>query len=231
MASVTTKCVIKPLKKTISIISFQPKFSTFSLQYSNSKSNTSINVGISCRYGGGSSSRLQDSKQNNNSDAADDQALDVSSIRSNTVRLIDDQQNMVGIVSKISAIQMAEDAELDLVILSPDADPPVVKLMDYNKYRYEQQKKKKEQQKKNAALRMDQKELKMGYNIDVHDYSVRLRAAKKFLIDGDKLGIVESNNLRDKNMFMVLIPNKLAVQKESPKKKEKSTRKEVPASI
>ncbi|KAJ0746847.1 putative translation initiation factor 3 [Helianthus annuus] len=173
---------------------------------------------------------------------------------SNTVRLIDDQQNMVGIVSKSAAIQMAEDAELDLVILSPDADPPVVKLMDYNKYRYEQQKKKREQQKKSAALRMDQKELKMGYNIDVHDYSVRLRAAQKFLKDGDKvkvivnlkgrqnefrkiaiellnrfrndigeLGIEESKNLRDRNMFMVLIPNKVVVvQKEPPKKKRKS---------
>nr|GEY88107.1 translation initiation factor IF3-4, chloroplastic-like [Tanacetum cinerariifolium] len=225
----------------------------------------SIRFRITCRYGGGGSSRLEDSRkyqQQNSSN--DDQALDVTTIRSNTVRLIDDQQNMVGIVSKSAAIQMAEDAELDLVILSPDADPPVVKLMDYGKYRYEQQKKRREQQKKNAALRMDQKELKMGYNIDVHDYSVRLRAAQKFLKDGDKvkvivnlkgrenefrnnaiellkrfrndigeLGIEESKNLRDKNMFMVLIPNKVVVQKEPPKKKvkSKSTETEVSASV
>ncbi|GJS87570.1 translation initiation factor IF3-4, chloroplastic-like protein [Tanacetum coccineum] len=231
----------------------------------------------------GGNSRLEDSRKSQQQNSSnDDQALDVTTIRSNTVRLIDDQQNMVGIVSKSAAIQMAEDAELDLVILSPDADPPVVKLMDYGKYRYEQQKKKREQQKKNAALRMDQKELKMGYNIDVHDYSVRLRAAQKFLKDGDKvkvivnlkgrenefrnnaiellkrfrndigeylvfflfnfsfvawmmsqLGIEESKNLREKNMFMVLIPNKVVVQKEPPKKKvkSKSTETEVSASV
>ncbi|KMT16409.1 hypothetical protein BVRB_3g050380 [Beta vulgaris subsp. vulgaris] len=62
--------------------------------------------------------------------------------------------------------------------------------MNYDKYRYEQQKKKREQQKKSAASRMDLKELKMGYNIDVHDYSVRLRAAQKFLKDGDKVKVI-----------------------------------------
>ncbi|XP_028053410.1 uncharacterized protein LOC114257806 [Camellia sinensis] len=67
------------------------------------------------------------------------------------------------------------------VILSPDVDPPVVRIMDYNKYRYELQKKKREQQKKSIANRVDLKELKMGYNIDV-----RLKAARKFLNDGDK---------------------------------------------
>lgn len=97
---------------------------------------------------------------------------------------------MVGVVSKSEAIQMAEDAELDLVVLSPDADPPVVRIMDYNKYRYELQKKKRGQQKKSAANRMDLKELKMGYNIDSHDYSVRLKAARKFLQDGDKVKII-----------------------------------------
>ncbi|KAI7741440.1 hypothetical protein M8C21_028858, partial [Ambrosia artemisiifolia] len=265
MARVSTTCiVIPPFKQPIIIISLtslHSKFSGLRLQHF---PNLYVDR-ITCRYGGGRSSRLEDSARRSKdiiTSDDDDQALDVSAIRviesephdpqilSNTVRLIDDQQNMVGIVSKTAAIQMAEDAELDLVILSPDADPPVVKLMDYNKYRYEQQKKKREQQKKSAALRMDQKELKMGYNIDVHDYSVRLRAAQKFLKDGDKvkvivnlkgrenefrnnaiellnrfrndigeLGIEESKNLRDRNMFMVLIPNKVVVQKEPPKKK------------
>ncbi|KAI7728521.1 hypothetical protein M8C21_001039, partial [Ambrosia artemisiifolia] len=82
--------------------------------------------------------------------------------QSSTVRLIDEAQNMVGVVSKSAAVQMAEDAELDLVILSPEADPPVVKLMDYN------------------------------YNIDVHDYTVRLKAAQKFLKDGDKVKLIVS---------------------------------------
>lgn len=149
---------------------------------------------------------------------------------------------------------MAEVAELDLVILSPEADPPVVRIMDYNKFRYELQKKKKGQQKKSAAGRMDLKELKMGYNIDVHDYSVRLKAAQKFLKDGDKVKIIvnlkgrenefrnnaielirrfqtdvgelateENKSFRDRNIFIVLVPNKTIVQKaqEQPSKKEK----------
>ncbi|KAJ6362131.1 hypothetical protein OIU78_002521, partial [Salix suchowensis] len=61
----------------------------------------------------------------------DEQALDISRNRSATVRLIDQQQTMVGVLSVREAVQMAEDAELDLVIVSPDADPPVVKIMDY----------------------------------------------------------------------------------------------------
>ncbi|XP_021975481.1 translation initiation factor IF3-4, chloroplastic [Helianthus annuus] len=70
-----------------------------------------------CWYGGGSSSRLEDSRRSQSQENDDDQALDLSTIRSNTVRLIDDQQNMVGIVSKSAAIQMAEDVELDLVCI------------------------------------------------------------------------------------------------------------------
>ncbi|OVA11026.1 Translation initiation factor 3 [Macleaya cordata] len=193
-----------------------------------------------------------------------DPSLDISSVRSASVRLIDANQNMIGVVSKSEAIQMAEAAELDLVILSPDADPPVLRIMDYNKYRYEQQKKKREQQKKSAATRMDIKELKMGYNIDIHDYSVRLRAAEKFLKEGNKVKIIvnlkgrenefkniaielikrfqndigelateESRSFRERNMFIVLIPNKVILQKaqEQPKKKEKPAVTEISASV
>ncbi|KAL8149631.1 translation initiation factor IF3-2, chloroplastic-like [Apium graveolens] len=149
---------------------------------------------VTARYGGaGNFPRPSsgDSRRNRKGGSDDDdQALNISSIRSDTVRLIDEKQNMIGIVSKNEALQRAEDAELDLVILSPDADPPVLRLMDYNKFKYEQQKKKRDQQKKSAAHRMDLKELKMGYNIDVHDYSVRLKAALKFLKAGDKVKVV-----------------------------------------
>ncbi|XP_031109209.1 translation initiation factor IF3-4, chloroplastic-like [Ipomoea triloba] len=208
---------------------------------------TSTSTAISARYGG--------RRPRDYDDDDDDEALDISSIRSDKVRLIDQQQNMVGIVSKSEAVQRAEDAELDLVILSPEADPPVVRIMDYNKYRYELQKKKKDQQKKSAASRMDLKELKMGYNIDVHDYSVRLKAAQKFLKEGDKVKVIvnlkgrenefrskavellkqfqndvgelatlEGKNFNDRNMFIILVPNKAIAQKaqEQPKKKEKS---------
>ncbi|KAL7589341.1 hypothetical protein Lser_V15G38017 [Lactuca serriola] len=191
MARVTTSSIAPPFKQSISVGSLQPKFSSLLLEFPNlNVARGDRNHRITCRYGGGANSRQGDSRRSPQLNSDDDQALDVSTIRSNTVRLIDDQQNMVGIVSKTAAIQMAEEAALDLVILSPDADPPVVKLMDYNKYKFEQQKKKREQQKKSAALRMDQKELKMGYNIDVHDYSVRLRAAQKFLKDGDKVKVI-----------------------------------------
>lgn len=186
-------------------------------------------------------------------------------MRSDNVRLINEKQIMVGVVSKSEALRMADDAGLDLVVVSPDADPPVVKIMDYDKYRYEQQKKKREQQKKSAASRMDLKELKMGYNIDSHDYSVRLKAAKKFLQDGDKvkvfvnlkgrenefrgiaidlikrfqndvgeLATLESKNFKDRNIYMILVPNKALPLKgdkgqESPQKKDNSPVNEVSA--
>ncbi|KAE9602362.1 hypothetical protein Lal_00049933 [Lupinus albus] len=223
-------------------------------------------VNVTSRYGGGGGggSRSFDYRRKNNDDDDDEEALNISSIRSGTVRLIDQAQNMVGVVSRSQAIQMAEDAELDLVIVSPDADPPVVRIMDYSKYKYEVQKKKRGQQKKSAASRMDLKELKMGFNIDQHDYSVRLRAAQKFLKDGDKvkiivnlkgrenefrniatellrrfqndvgeLGTEEAKNFRDRNIFIIMVPNKATLQKaqEPPKKKDKSEADEVSVSV
>ncbi|KAH6772315.1 Translation initiation factor 3 protein [Perilla frutescens var. frutescens] len=222
----------------------------------------SISTTISARYGGGGGGGGGGPPRR--SKPSEDEALDFSLIKSDNVRLIDQQEKMVGIVSKAQAFQMAEDAELDLVILSPDAEPPVVRIMDYNKYKYEQQKKKRDQQKKSAASRMDLKELKMGYNIDVHDYSVRLKAARKFLADGDKVKIIvslkgrenefrnnaielvrrfqsdvgelaveEAKSFRERNIFIVLVPNKAVVQKaqETPKKKDNSVASEVSASV
>ncbi|XP_057420068.1 translation initiation factor IF3-4, chloroplastic [Lotus japonicus] len=216
---------------------------------------------VTSRYGGGGPRPSGDfRKRQAQAESEDEQALDLSKLKSATVRLIDEKQNMVGVVSRSQAIQMADDAQLDLVIVSPEADPPVVKIMDYSKYRYEQQKKKRDQQKKSAASRMDLKELKMGYNIDQHDYSVRLRAARKFLTDGDKvkvivnlkgrenefrniaielikrfqndvgeLGTEEAKSFRDRNIFILLVPNKTAILKtqEPPKKKDKSAADEV----
>ncbi|KVH93666.1 Translation initiation factor 3 [Cynara cardunculus var. scolymus] len=232
MAGIATSCSISPFKQPISLSHFQSKLFHLRLDFPNSS--ISRGCSITCRYGGGGGgySRQGDSRRPKKNSSDDDPALDISSIRSSTVRLIDEEQNMVGVVSKTAAIQMAEDAELDLVILSPEADPPVVKLMDYN------------------------------YNIDVHDYTVRLKAAKKFLKDGDKvklivslkgrenefknnaielirrfrddvgeLAVEESKNFRDRNMTLVLVPNKAILQKEAPKKKEKSTETEVSASV
>lgn len=111
-------------------------------------------------------------------------------IRVPSVRLLDEEQNMVGVVPTAEAQLRARDADLDLVMIAPDADPPVCRIMDYSKYRYEAQKKKREAQKKAIASRQDLKELKMRYNIDTHDYQVRLRSAMKFLKDGDKVKVV-----------------------------------------
>ncbi|KAG2662202.1 hypothetical protein PVAP13_1KG534300 [Panicum virgatum] len=126
-------------------------------------------------------------------DPDSDPALDIERIESSTVRLLDEQKRMVGVVSVSEAVQIADDNDLILAILSLDGDPPVLRLFeerDYKKHRYEQQKKKKIQQKRSVAKRMGLKELKMGYNIDVHDYSVRLKAARKFLKAGDKVKII-----------------------------------------
>ncbi|KAG4929762.1 hypothetical protein AAZX31_17G070200 [Glycine max] len=244
-----------------------PLSNPYSLKFDPSSLSTTSLSYVKARYyggGGGPPRSPNDSRFRKSSDSDDDdKALDLSTLRSDTVRLIDQSQNMVGVVSIDDAIQMAEDVELDLVILSPDADPPVVRIMDYSKYRYEQQKKKRGQQKKSAANRMDLKELKMGYNIDEHDYSVRLKAAQKFLKDGNKvkvivnlkgrenefrnmaialitrfqndvgeLGIEETKNFRDRNIFIILVPNKVAVQKtqEPPKKRDKSAADEVSVS-
>eukprot|EP00252_Welwitschia_mirabilis_P025876 TRINITY_DN824_c0_g1_i1.p1 TRINITY_DN824_c0_g1~~TRINITY_DN824_c0_g1_i1.p1 ORF type:complete len:243 (-),score=38.93 TRINITY_DN824_c0_g1_i1:66-794(-) len=126
-------------------------------------------------------------QQINPKDYESDPALDIQGLQSPQVRLINEQQHMVGIVDKNKAIELSEEAGLDLVIVSADAKPPVVKIMDYSKFRFAQQKKKKEQQRKS---RIDLKELKMGYNIAAHDYEVRLKAAKKFLKEGDKVKVI-----------------------------------------
>lgn len=106
-------------------------------------------------------------------------------IRSPRVRLIDENGEMVGVVSVPEALRAAEEAGLDLVEISPNADPPVCKILDYGKYKYEQQKKANEARKKQKIVEI--KELKVRPGIEPHDYDVKLRAAKKFLEEGDKV--------------------------------------------
>jgi translation initiation factor IF-3 len=94
---------------------------------------------------------------------------------------------MVGIVPLSEALAAAVAAGLDLVELSPNAEPPVCKVLDYGKYRYEAQKKAKEAKKKQKVINI--KEIKVRPNIDVHDYEVKLKAAKRFFEEGDKVKI------------------------------------------
>ena len=104
-----------------------------------------------------------------------------------SVRLIDKNGEMVGIVPTRQAIAAAEEAGLDLVEISPNADPPVCKLLDYGKYKYEQQKKMNEARKKQKIIEV--KEVKLRPNIDDNDYDVKMRGARRFLEDGDKVKV------------------------------------------
>ena len=96
----------------------------------------------------------------------------------------------LGVVKLADALALAKEAGSDLVMISPDASPPVCRIIDFSKFRYEQEQKAKEAKKKMAASRQEQKELKMRYNIGQADYDVRLRAAQRFLKDGDKVKVL-----------------------------------------
>ncbi|PPR80096.1 MAG: Translation initiation factor IF-3 [Alphaproteobacteria bacterium MarineAlpha3_Bin5] len=92
---------------------------------------------------------------------------------------------MVGVISVSEAIQLAFDSGLDLVEVSPNASPPVCKIIDYGKYKYEAQKKANEARKKQKVIEV--KEIKMRPGIDDHDYHVKMRNVRKFLDHGDKV--------------------------------------------
>ena len=94
---------------------------------------------------------------------------------------------MAGVVSVPEALKMAEEAGLDLVEVSPNADPPVCKILDYGKYKYEQQKKAAEARKKQKTV--DVKEVKIRPGIEKHDYEVKMRNARRFLEGGDKVKV------------------------------------------
>jgi len=108
-------------------------------------------------------------------------------IRVPQVRLIDGEGENRGVVSLAEARQAAKDAGLDLVEISPHADPPVCKVLDYGKLKYESQKKANLARKKQKVIEV--KEIKMRPNIDTHDYEVKLKAMHRFFGDGDKVKV------------------------------------------
>ncbi|MFW5998171.1 MAG: translation initiation factor IF-3 [Bacillota bacterium] len=108
-------------------------------------------------------------------------------IRSRKVRLVDQEGEQIGIKSLNEAQEMADKRGFDLVEVAPQANPPVCKIMDYGKYKYEQAKKKKEA-KKNQNV-MNVKEVQMGVNIEEHDFKVKLKQAKRFLNNKDKVRV------------------------------------------
>jgi len=101
--------------------------------------------------------------------------------------LVDADGTVLGVVPIDEALQKAEDRGLDLVEVAAKGDPPVCKILDYGKLKYENQKKKNEARKKQKTI--DVKEIKMRPGIDVHDYDVKMRAMRKFLGEGDKVKV------------------------------------------
>jgi translation initiation factor IF-3 len=108
-------------------------------------------------------------------------------IKAPKIRLIDDEGNMLGVFNTKEAIQKAEAAGLDLVEVSPNADPPVCKILDYGKYKYQAQKKKAEAKKNQKIVEL--KEIQISPTIDDNDYNVKLRNARRFIEDGNKVKV------------------------------------------
>jgi translation initiation factor IF-3 len=108
-------------------------------------------------------------------------------IRAQEVRLIDETGQNVGVVATADALARATQAGLDLVEISPDANPPVAKILDYGKFKYQEQKKAAEARKRQKIVEI--KEIKMRPSIDDHDYDVKMRAIARFFDEGDKVKV------------------------------------------
>ncbi|EKE09761.1 MAG: translation initiation factor IF-3 [uncultured bacterium] len=108
-------------------------------------------------------------------------------ITSFKVRLVNENGEMLGILSQKEALEKAFQAGLDLVEVSPNADPPVCKILDYGKYRFEEQKRRAEMRKKQKVIEI--KEIQLRPGIDKHDFEVKMRSARKFIEEGDKLKV------------------------------------------
>ena len=103
------------------------------------------------------------------------------------VRLIDDEGNQLGIMSAEEALKIATERELDLVKIAPGSNPPVCRIMDYGKFRFEQAKKEKEAKKNQRVIEV--KEIRMSPSIDTNDLNTKLKNAQKFLADGDRVKV------------------------------------------
>jgi translation initiation factor IF-3 len=108
-------------------------------------------------------------------------------IRVPRVLLIDQNGEKQGVMPTQSALEAAEEAGLDLVEVSPNSDPPVCKILDYGKYKFQEQKKKNEARKRQKVVEI--KEIKLRPNIDTHDYEVKAKAMNRFFEEGDKVKV------------------------------------------
>lgn len=116
-------------------------------------------------------------------------------IRAREVRLIDEQGEQLGIVPVESALEKAEERDLDLVEVAPNSDPPVCRIMDFTKYVYDQKRKQKEAKKKTHKVQV--KEIKMRPNIDPHDFGIKLKHAREFLEKGHKVKLTIRYRMRE----------------------------------
>ena len=108
-------------------------------------------------------------------------------IRDKEIRVIDSEGGQLGIMSSAKALEIAESKNLDLVKIAPQAQPPVCKIMDYGKYRFEQAKREKEARKNQHIV--DIKEVRLSLNIDTHDFNTKLNHTQKFIKSGDKVKV------------------------------------------
>ncbi|OOM09246.1 translation initiation factor IF-3 [Clostridium saccharobutylicum] len=108
-------------------------------------------------------------------------------IREKELRVIGKDGEQLGVISSNEARRLAEESDLDLVMISPNAKPPVCKIMDFGKYVYEQSKKEKEAKKKQKIVSI--KEVRVSLTIEEHDIDIKAKNARKFLLDGDKVKI------------------------------------------
>ena len=108
-------------------------------------------------------------------------------IRDKEVRVIGENGDQLGVMSAKEALKLAQEAELDLVKIAPTAKPPVCKIIDYGKYRYEQARKEKEAKKKQKTVEL--KEIRLSPNIDTNDLNTKINSAKKFIEKGNKVKI------------------------------------------
>ena len=118
-------------------------------------------------------------------------------IRAKEVQLIGDKGEKIGVVSIREALEKAEEKNLDLVLVAPNANPQVCKIMNYGKYKFEQAKKEKEAKKKQKVLEV--KELRVTPNIEEHDFEFKSKNARKFLEDGNKVKITVRFRGREDN--------------------------------
>ncbi|WP_370738192.1 translation initiation factor IF-3 [Scatolibacter rhodanostii] len=108
-------------------------------------------------------------------------------MRDNEVRVVSDNGDQLGVMSSHDALKLAEEKSLDLVKIAPQAKPPVCKIIDYGKFRFEQSKKDKEAKKNQKVIEL--KEIRLSLNIDVHDFETKKKHAEKFLKSGNKVKV------------------------------------------